>query len=82
MDMNVAWQPFKERDSWRLGSVIRDTTGALMATYSEEIPQAGDDLYMATISLLKALSFCQDVGFRQVLVEFNHAPLKALRVSI
>jgi|UniRef100_A0A2N9HI72 hypothetical protein len=76
--LNVSWQRFKTRASLGIGAVIRDSKGALMAAYCEEIPCAGDGLHNAARSLQKSLIFGQEAGFTHIIVEFSHPLLKSL----
>jgi hypothetical protein len=76
--LNVSWQRFKTRASLGICAVIRDSKGALMAAYCEEIPCAGDGLHNAARSLQKSLIFGQEAGFTHIIVEFSHPLLKSL----
>ncbi len=49
-----------------------------MATYCEEISCAGDGRFNVALSLQKALTFSQEEGFTQLIVEFSHPHLKSL----
>ena len=52
-----------------------------MAAYCEEVPNVEDGLHMANATLIKALQFCTDTGFSQVIVEFTHSHFLALILS-
>ncbi len=60
---------------------MRDSTGALIAAYSEEFPYSGDSLQMAAQSLLKTLHFSQEAGFHKRVVEYTNSQLKDLILS-
>lgn len=60
---------------------MRDSTGALIAAYSEEFPYSGDSLQMVAQSLLKTLHFSQEAGFQKRVVEYTNSQLKALILS-
>jgi hypothetical protein len=81
LKLNVAWRRFKVRNSFGVGVVFRNHTGAPMAAYCEEVPNVKDGLHMANATSIKALQFCTDAGFSQVIVEFTHSHFLALILS-
>ena len=80
--MNVAWKSFKIRQSKEVGAVIRDHTGALMATFCKEFPSSGDEIQMTAIALTKALKFGLEAGFQTLVVEFIDTQVGTLLKSL
>ena len=60
---------FKERDRARIGVIIRDCHGLVMASMSQIIPLPLIVVELKTLAAIKALEFATDLGLASVVLE-------------
>ena len=60
---------FKERDRARIGVIIRDCHGLVMASMSQIIPLPLIVVELETLAVIKALEFATDLGLAPVVLE-------------
>jgi hypothetical protein len=80
--LNVTWKYFRKRKTMGVGSIARDHTGAIMGTFSAEIPGLEDGLQRAALSLVRSLQFGHEADFQKLVVEFSHTQLGPIIMSI
>lgn len=60
---------FKDTNMSSVGVVIRDNNGAVLASFSENIPQAYKADKIEALAAMKALSFAHELGFRSAVLK-------------
>ena len=80
MKINFDEAIFSESNQFRVGVVIRDNNGAVLASCSEKIHQAYKPDEVEALAALKAVTFAHELGFRNVILEGDSLGLiKALK---
>ena len=69
MKINFDGAVFGASNMSNIGVVIRDSNGAILASYSQKIPQAYKAEEIEALAALKALSFAFELGFRSAILE-------------
>ena len=80
--VNVATASFKSQNECGVGVVVvvvvRDWASKVLALYRDKITAVDCNLKMISVAMLKAVPYCYDSGFRDVLMECTNQKLISL----